>query len=65
MEPYVEGRNVQSENTPTDLPQKYVNLILVVFAVGRRYTDLENKRLLAGINWAEDDQFCGVRFLHC
>ena len=36
MEPYIYGRNVQSENTPTDLPQKYVNLIPVVFAVGRR-----------------------------
>ena len=36
MEPYIDDRNVQSENTPMDLPQKYVNLIPVGFAVGRR-----------------------------
>lgn len=47
IEPYVD---------PTDLPQKYVNLIPVisgspvVFAVGRWSTDLKNNRLLAGIN---------------
>ena len=42
IEPYVDGRNVplHTENLPTDLPQKYVNLIPVisgspvVFAVG-------------------------------
>ena len=41
----------ESENPiTTDLPHKYVDLIPVVFAVGRRWTDQKNNRLLAAIN---------------
>ena len=44
IEPFIDGRNVplNTENLPTDLPQKYVDLIPVisgspvVFAVGQR-----------------------------